>query len=112
MPLNSQKMLQLYLWPSGPKPPCEASPPLFGSGDQVEQVYENVELLNRPLGADDKLVVYMNTNGGQRQDNQPVSHILTLTKSAQTWSNIENIKLFHLAVASTSSIFNYIIFLL
>ena len=105
-------MLQLYLWPSGPKPPHGASPPRFGSDDQVEQVYENVELLNRPLGADDKQVVYMNTTDGQRQDNQPVSHILTLTKSAQTWSNIENIELFHLAVVSTSSILYYIIFLL
>ena len=93
------KRWQLYLWHSGPKPPCQAGSPLSGSDDQTEQVYENMELLNRPVVEADQKVVHMNTNDEQRQGNQLVSHILTLPKSVQTGSSIENAELFHSAVA-------------
>ena len=91
--------MQLHLWPSGPEQPCQAVPPLSGSDNQTEQVYENVELMNRSVSVDDEQLVNMYTNAEQRQDNQLVSLILTLPKSAQTGSNIKTVDLFHSAVA-------------
>ena len=91
--------MQLFLWPSGPKPPHHAARPPCGSDDRPGQSYENVELQNMATAEDEEQMTYVNTIDAEKQNNAPVSKVLANQafvelKFVQIASNIVNGKTF------------------
>ena len=68
--------MQLYLWPSGPKPSGQPGPVPPGSDDYPGMSYENVKLQNKPISKGEEQVLYMNASDAQKQNNQAVSQML------------------------------------
>ena len=68
--------MQLYLWPTGPKPTGHPVSPPSDSDYETGQSRENIVLQKMPIAEDEEQVVYMNTSDPQKQNNPAVSQIL------------------------------------